>query len=162
MDVIILVHIIDLSVLSHLYCRIDIFHSHSERFLKALDICQKCAKDDLKDVSLGKALGWDDVMAEYGNAWRQYESKAKGWKGLSRKVGRTVGDNAPSVIPFLNFIPEGQYKTLFAGLHLIFAVSVVVSKGLESVCNKSIGCRSDEQSKTTDPRSLQGHTTEYL
>lgn len=119
-----------MSVLSDLYRRIDIFQSHSERFLKALEICQKCAKDDLKDVSIGKALGWDDVMAEYGNAWRQYENKAKGWKGLSRKVGRMAGDNAPSVIPFLNFIPEGQYKTLFAGLHLIFAVSLVVFQGI--------------------------------
>ena len=162
MDVIILVHIIDLSVLSDHYCRIDILQSHSERFLKALEICQKCVKDDLKDVSLGKALSWGDVMTEYGNAWRQYENKAKGWKGLSRKVGRMVGDNAPSVNPFLNFIPEGQYKTLFAGLHLIFAVSVVVSMGLEWVCNRTIGCRSDEQSKTIDPRSLQGHTKNYL
>ena len=162
MDVIILVHIVYLSVLSDLYCRIDIFQSHSDRFLKALELCQKFAKDDLKDVSIGKALSWDDVMIEYGNAWRQYESKAKGWKGLSRKLGRVTGDNAPSVIPFLTFIPEGQYRTLFAGLHLIFAVSIITSKELLCISNKTIGCRSDEQSKTSDPRSLQGYTKEYL
>ena len=113
-------------MLSHLYGRIDIFQSHSDRFLKALEFCQKFAKNDLKDLSIGKARGWDDVMAEYGNAWRQYESKAKGWKGLSRKVGRLAGDNEPSVTPFLKFIPEGQYRTLFAGLYLIFAVGFIV------------------------------------
>ena len=62
-------------------------------------------------------------MAEYGNAIRKYETKAKGWKGLARKFGRITGDNTPSIIPFLNFIPEGQYKTLFAGLFLIFAAA---------------------------------------
>ena len=109
----------------------DIFQSHSDRFLKALEYCQKFAKGDLKDLNIGKALSWDDVMAEYRNAWWQYEGKAKGWKGLSRKFGRTAGDNAPSVIPFLKFIPEGQYRTLFAGLYLIFAVSFIVSKGID-------------------------------
>ena len=117
-----------MSVLSDLHCRIDIFQSHSERFLKALEICQKSVKNDLKDLSIGKALSWDDIMVEYGNACRQYESKGQGWKGLSRKFGRITGDSAPSVIPFLKFIPEGQYKTLFAGLYLIFAVSVIISK----------------------------------
>ena len=151
-----------LSILSDLVCRIDVFQSHSDRFLKALEICQKCAKNDLKDLNIGKALNWDDVMVEYGNACRQYGSKAKGWKGLSRKVGRIAGDNAPSVIPFLKFIPEGQYKTLFAGLYLIFAVSVLISKELLCICNRTVGCGSDEQSKTTYPRSLRGHTKEYL
>ena len=96
--------------------------------MKALEICQKSAKNDLKDLNIGKVLSWDDVMVEYGNACRQYESKAQGWKGLSRKFGRITGDNAPSVIPFLKFIPEGQCKTLFAGLYLIFAVGVINSK----------------------------------
>ena len=117
-------------VLSGPYCRIDVFQSHSDRFLKALEICQKSAKNDLKDLNIGKVLTWDDVMLEYGNACRQYESKGQGWKGLSRRFGRITGDNAPSVIPFLNFIPEGQYKTLFAGLYLIFAVSVIISGGI--------------------------------
>lgn len=91
--------------------------------MKALEICQKSTKKDLKDLDISKSLGWDDVMAEYGLACRKYETKAKGLKGLSRKIGRVAGDNAPSVIPLLNFIPEGQYKTLFAGLFLIFGVS---------------------------------------
>ena len=117
-----------MSVLSRLYCRIDVFQSHSDRFLKALEICQKSAKNDLKDLNISKALSWDDIMVEYGNACRQYESKGQGLKGLSRKFGRITGDNAPSVIPFLKFIPEGQYKTLFAGLYLIFAVIVIISK----------------------------------
>ena len=151
-----------LSILSDLFCRIDVFQSHSDRFTKALEICQNSAKNDLKGLDIGKALSWEDVMVEYGNACRQYESKAKGWKGLSRKVGRMAGDNAPSVIPFLKFIPEGQYRTLFAGLYLIFAVSVLISKELLCICNRTIGCRSNEQSKATYPRSLRGHTKEYL
>ena len=103
--------------------RVQVFQSHSDRFLKALEICRKSAKKDLKDLDISNSLSWDDVMAEYGHACRKYESKAKGFKGLSRKLGRTIGDNASSVIPFLNFIPEGQYKPLFAGLFLIFGVS---------------------------------------
>lgn len=95
--------------------------------MRALEICQKISKHDLKDLDISKSRGWDDVMAEYGHACRKYETKAKGLKGLSRKVGRMTGDNAPSVIPFLNFIPEGQYKTLFAGLVLIFGVSTMSS-----------------------------------
>ncbi|KAM0799545.1 hypothetical protein BDR22DRAFT_822230 [Usnea florida] len=59
-------------------------------------------------------------MAEYEHACLIYDAKAKGWRGLPRKWGRITGDNAPSVIPFLNFIPDGQYKSLFAGLALIF------------------------------------------
>ena len=89
-------------------------------------------------------------MAEYGNAYRKYESKAKGFMGLSRKVGRACGDNAPSVMPFLNFIPEGQYKTLFAGLSLIFGVSIIESVIQVHICNKYIGCRTDEQQETTN------------
>lgn len=112
--------------------RIDVFQSHSDRFLKALDICQKSAKKDLKDLNIGRSLSWDDVMAEYGDACRKYGTKAKGFKGLSRKVGRIAGDNAPSVIPFLNFIPEGQYKTVFAGLVLIFGVSIMTSTEIGS------------------------------
>lgn len=92
--------------------------------MKALEICEKSAKKDLQDLNISKSLGWDDVMAEYKHARQKYESKAKGWKGASRKFGRITGDNAPSVIPLLNFIPEGQYKTLFAGLSLIFGVSI--------------------------------------
>ena len=106
-------------------CRIDVFQSHSDRFLKALEVCQKSTKNDLKDLDISKSLSWDDVMVEYGNAYRKYESKAKGFIGLSRKLGRATGDNAPSMIPNLNFIPEGQYKTLFAGLFLIFGVSTI-------------------------------------
>lgn len=94
------------------------------------------AKNDLKDLDLGRALSWDDVMAEYRNAYQKYESKAQGWKGMSRKFGRFTGDNAPSVIPFLNFIPEGQYKSLFAGLSLIFAVSIIISKTSFTICNE--------------------------
>ena len=105
-------------------CRIDVFQSHSDRFLKALEICQTSAKKDIRDIDISKSLGWDDVMAEYGHACQKYEAKAKGLRGLPRKWGRVTGDNAPSVIPFLNFIPEGQYKTLFAGLVLIFGVSL--------------------------------------
>ena len=105
--------------------RIDFFQSHSDHFLKALEVCRKSAKSDLKDLDISKSLTWDDVMAEYRNAFRKYEAKAHGWKGLPRKFGRVTGDNAPSVIPFLNFIPEGQYKSLFAGLFLIFAVSII-------------------------------------
>ena len=105
-------------------CRIDVFQSHSDRFLKALDICQKSAKKDIKDLDMGKAFSWDDVMAEYEHACLIYNAKAKGWRGLPRKWGRITGDNAPSVIPFLNFIPDGQYKSLFAGLVLIFRVSI--------------------------------------
>ena len=105
-------------------CRMDVFQSHSDRFLKALEICQKSAKKDIKDLDMGKALSWDDVMAEYGHACLKYDAKAKGWRGLPRKWGRITGDNAPSVIPFLNFILDGQYKSLFAGLVLIFRVSI--------------------------------------
>lgn len=114
-------------------CRIDVFQAHSDRFLKALEICQNSTKKDLKDLDISKSLGWDDVMAEYGHACRKYENKAKGLKGLTRKFGRVTGDNAPSVIPFLNFIPEGQYKTLFAGLFLIFGVSIM-SPAISSSC----------------------------
>ena len=92
--------------------------------MKALEICQKSAKKDVKDLDMGKALSWDDVMAEYEHACVTYDVKAKGWRGLPRKWGRIIGDNAPSVIPFLNFIPDGQYKSLFAGLVLIFTVSI--------------------------------------
>ena len=133
-----------LFVLTGACCRVDVFQSHSDRFLKALEICQNSAKNDLKDLDISKSLSWDDVMAEYGSAYQKYESKAKGFKGLSRKFGRTTGDNAPSVIPFLNFIPEGQYKTLFAGLFLIFAVGIMICKGLIYIYNGDIGCRSDE------------------
>ena len=104
--------------------RIDVFQSHSDRFLKALEICQKSAKKEIKDLDMGKSLSWDDVMAEYTHACQIYDAKAKGWRGLPRKWGRITGDNAPSVIPFLDFIPDGQYKSLFAGLVLVFRVSI--------------------------------------
>ena len=105
-------------------CRIDVFQSHSDRFLKALEICQKSARKDIKDLDLGKSFSWGDVMAEYGHACQIYNAKAKGLRGLPRKWGRITGDIAPSVIPLLSFIPDGQYKPLFAGLVLIFRVSI--------------------------------------
>lgn len=134
--------------------RIDVFQSHSDRFLKALVICQRSAKNDLKDLDISKSLNWDDVMAEYQNAYWKYESKARGVKGLSRKFGRITGDNAPSVIPFLNFIPEGQYKTLFAGLVLIFGVNVLSPICIDLVPNRKSGCRSDEQQETINTEDL--------
>lgn len=117
--------------------------------MKALKICQKSAKKELKDLDISNSLGWDDVMAEYDRARWKYETKAKGWRGLSRKLGRMTGDNAASITPFLNFIPEGQYKTLFAGLFLIFGVSVWNKPQLISISNRTTGCRSDEQQETT-------------
>lgn len=126
-----------LPVLMSSLLRIDVFQSHSSRFLETLKICQTSAKNDLKDLDLARALSWDDVMAEYRNARQKYESKAQGWKGISRKFGRLTGDNALSVIPFLDFIPEGQYRSLFAGLSLIFAVGTVISKTLFAICNEN-------------------------
>ena len=124
-------------------CRIDVFQSHSDRFLKALEICQISAKNDLKDLDISKSLSWNDIMAEFSNAHRKYESQARGVKGLSRRFGRITGDNAASVIPFLNFIPEGQYKTLFAGLFLIFGVSNTNDIEFTAYITET-GCRSDE------------------
>ncbi len=136
--------------MSGAYCRIDAFQSHADRFLKALEICQKSAKSDLKDLDISKSMSWNDVMAEYGRACRKYETKAQGWKGFPRKFGRITGDNAPSVIPFLKFIPEGQYRTLFAGLFLMFAVSNIIPDIKMCMCNSDIGCRSDERQETID------------
>ena len=65
-------------------CRIDVFQSHSDRFLKALEICQKSVKKGIKDLDMGKVLSWDDVMAEYEHACLIYDAKAKGWRGLPR------------------------------------------------------------------------------
>ena len=143
-------------------CRIDVFESHSDRFSKALEICQTSAKKDIRDLDMSKSHSWDDVMAEYKHACMKYDAKAKGLRGLPRKWGRMTGDNVPSIIPFLNFIPEGQYKTLFAGLLLIFGVSLESAVKILRVCNGSVGCKSDEQQETPDSGHLWRDTSKNL
>ena len=77
----------------------------------------------LRDLDISKAHSWDDVIREYEYAQRKYADKAKGWLGFPRKAGRSIGDNADRVYPFLAFIPDGDYFTpIRAALHLIFGV----------------------------------------
>lgn len=102
----------------------DVFQQHTEHFKIALAVYQSSNKDALKDLDIRMAHSWDDISRVYQDAQLKYAEKGKGWLGFPRRLGRSTGDRAQSMVyPWLNFIPEGTYTTILrSGLFLIFGV----------------------------------------
>lgn len=98
-----------------------------------MDIFRQSAKDKaLRDLDLVGAHSWDEVIQQYLSAQSKYDSKAAGWRGLCRRLGRWTGDNAPAADALIKFIPQGTYTSvLSSGLYLIFGVSFQIIRKID-------------------------------
>ncbi|KAF2647421.1 hypothetical protein K491DRAFT_310216 [Lophiostoma macrostomum CBS 122681] len=61
---------------------------------------------------------WNDVIKIVAEAEQDY-LEDESLSGKVRKAFRRIGDDAKSIKPFINLLPDGNYKTLCGGLTLI-------------------------------------------
>ena len=106
------------------FTRYDVVGAHTDNFNNALFIYRSTSKERFQDLDVRDVHSWDDLSRVYQEAQRKYAEKSKGWLGLPRRLGRSTGDNAASVVyPWLSLIPDDTYgSTVKSALALIFGV----------------------------------------
>lgn len=94
-------------------------HSHTEQFLEVMKAYQHSIKDSkVKSLDLSGTHSWDQVMRLVKDTEVAYDEAGR--SGL-RQVGRFIGAQSESVVPYLKLIPNGFYTSTICGaLKLVF------------------------------------------
>ncbi|KAI1630225.1 hypothetical protein EDD37DRAFT_645943 [Exophiala viscosa] len=107
-------------------------HSHAEQFLEMMKRYQYSTKDSkARPLDLGGTHSWDEVMRLVKDAEATY---LEAGQSRLRQVGRLIGAQSESMVPFLRLIPNGFYTSIICGgLKLIFEAASNINKGREKV-----------------------------
>jgi hypothetical protein len=103
--------------LNYVFSIKDIASIQTGLFKQAMEEIMKAwpGNSPIRTVDLNDAHDWKDVREAAKLAVRRYQSKAEGIRGLFRRAGRALGDAQPTLEPFQNILPSGEYTSIVCG-----------------------------------------------
>ncbi|EMD00861.1 hypothetical protein BAUCODRAFT_29242 [Baudoinia panamericana UAMH 10762] len=98
----------------------DAAKKQEEIFLRVMAELEKMTDYKPGDFDLRKRHNWQEVLTIANQSAERYKDRAKGIKGLFKRVGRGLGDINDAVEPVLGMLPSGEYTSIVCALNSCF------------------------------------------
>jgi hypothetical protein len=86
-----------------------------QTFINVMTEVQKLSKPKLASFDIASSHNWEEVLNVADASAQAYTQRAKGIKGIFRRVGRKIGEANPAIDPVLDVLPTGEYTSLVCG-----------------------------------------------